>query len=125
MSLRVGPDTVVRLALEPVDFRRSIDGLARAVGESLGRSPVSREVFVFTNRRRTSVKALYWSGNGFVLLYKRLERGRFVWPKTAADVRDLRLPHQTLQALLDGASRDAITSQSQSEKRSSRDKRDP
>lgn len=112
MSLRVREDVVVRLAIEPVDFRRSIDGLARAVGESLGRSPMSREVFVFTNRRRTSIKALYWSGNGFVLLYKRLERKRFRWPKNEAEARDLHLPHQVLQELLDGVridvSKDAI-----------------
>jgi transposase len=75
--LRVRRDVVVRLALEPVDFRKSIDGLAIAVGHALGRDPMSGEVFVFCNRTRTALKALYWTPNGFVLVYKRLERLRF------------------------------------------------
>ena len=55
MSLEIRKGAVVRIALEPIDFRRSIDGLAKAVGQVLGRSPVNREVFLFTNRRRTSI----------------------------------------------------------------------
>lgn len=125
MTLRVSSEVLIRIALEPVDFRRSIDGLARAVGQSLGRSPVNGEVFLFTNRRRTSLKALYWTPNGFVLLYKRLERDRFTWPRTVLEVSDLSLQPATLQALLDGvsrdASKDAIVLQSQPEKGSSSD----
>ncbi|WP_274519968.1 IS66 family insertion sequence element accessory protein TnpB [Halorhodospira sp. M39old] len=68
------------MALEPVDFRKSFDGLSVAVVEALGRDPLSGELFVFRNRGGDKLKALYWDGQGFVLLYKRLERGRFVWP---------------------------------------------
>jgi transposase len=67
------PDVTVRFALEPVDFRKSIDGLAIAVGQALGRDPMGGEVFLFRNRTRTALKALYWTPNGFVLVYKRLE----------------------------------------------------
>jgi transposase len=118
MSLEIRKGAVVRIALEPIDFRRSIDGLAKAVGQVLGRSPVNREVFLFTNRRRTSIKALYWTGNGFVLLYKRLERGRFTWPTTTEEARDRRLQRRAFQDLLDGLTLDTrtgvIASQSQS-----------
>lgn len=129
MSLRLAPDVVVRLAVEPVDFRRSIDGLARAVALSLGRDPVSREVFLFTNRRRTSIKALYWSGNGFVLLYKRLEKRRFRWPRHAGEALDVQLAPAVFEDLLEGLTRHAdthaIMPQSQSTTHSSGDRTSP
>jgi hypothetical protein len=86
-------DVVVRLALEPVDFRKSIDGLAIAVGPALGRDPMAGEVFLFRNRRRTAWKALYWTPNGYVLVYKRLERLGFSLPETpVADPRRHAVP---------------------------------
>jgi len=59
-----------------VDFRKSIDGLSLLVGEQLKASQMEA-IFLFFNRRRDKVKVLAWHGNGFILLYKRLERGRF------------------------------------------------
>jgi transposase len=103
--MRVRTDVIVRLALEPVDFRKSIDGLAIAVGRALGRDPMSGEVFLFRNRARTALKALYWTPNGFVLVYKRLERGRLVLPGTPPDTADMLLPPDLLQGLLDGVAR--------------------
>lgn len=110
--MNVRPDLIVRFALEPVDFRKSIDALAIAVGRSLGRDPMSGEVFLFRNRTRTALKALYWTPNGFVLVYKRLERHRFTLPETPADTAELTLPASLLQDLLSGVSRRLETSDS-------------
>ncbi len=103
--MRVRRDVTVRFALEPVDFRKSIDGLAMAVGQSLGRDPMCGELFLFRNRRRSALKALYWTPNGFVLLYKRLEKGRFQAPTVSATTGDIVLEPGLLQELLDGLTR--------------------
>ncbi|BBA33182.1 transposase [Methylocaldum marinum] len=68
----------VYVVAEPVDLRKSIDGLALAVESSLGHSPLSGAVFVFFNRDK--VKLLWWDRHGFWLAYKRLEKGRFRKP---------------------------------------------
>lgn len=63
------------------DMRKSFDGLCGLVASGMGRRPTSGEVFVFLNRRRTHIKLLHWEGGGFVLYYKRLERGTFTLSK--------------------------------------------
>ena len=68
-----------------VDLRKSIDGLAALVEVTLGERPLSGAMFVFTNRRKTGIKLLVWSHGGFTLLYKKLERGRFVLPQVEGD----------------------------------------
>ena len=73
--------TRVYIAAEPADFRKQINGLSLIVQEVLELDPFSAHLFVFTNKGRDKLKLLYWHHNGFVLLYKRLERGRFVWPR--------------------------------------------
>lgn len=103
--LSVRRDITVRLALEPVDFRKSIDGLAIAVGQALGRDPMCGEVFLFRNRTRTALKALYWTPNGFVLVYKRLERRRFQLPELGEGVMEAALPSGLLDELLAGVTR--------------------
>ena len=95
----------VRFALEPQDFRRSIDGLAMAVGVALGRDPMCGEVFLFRNKRKNALKALYWTPNGFVLVYKRLELGRFVAPVLSQTTGDIVLDAALLEALLNGVTR--------------------
>lgn len=65
---------------EPTDMRKSFDGLSGLVTSQLQRDPLSGEVFVFVNRRRTHVKLLVWDRTGFVLYYKRLEEGTFELP---------------------------------------------
>jgi transposase len=69
----------VLVAVEPADFRRGIDGLARACREALGADPFSGTVFVFRNRRATAIKLLVYDGQGFWLCQKRLSIGRFRW----------------------------------------------
>lgn len=65
---------------EPIDMRKSIDGLAMLVEPLIGMNALSGHVFVFVSKRRNKVKLLVWDRNGFWLLYKRLERGRFATP---------------------------------------------
>ena len=67
---------------DPADMRKSFDGLCGLVTAGLKRDPLSGEVFVFINRRRTHIKLLVWDRSGFVLYYKRLEQGTFEIPAT-------------------------------------------
>jgi len=71
----------VYLYREPIDFRKAIDGLSALVELELGLSPFASALYVFTNRPRNKVKALYWHRNGFCLWQKRLERDKFAWPR--------------------------------------------
>jgi transposase len=64
----------------PIDMRKSIDGLMAIVQEDLAQDAYSGHLFVFVSRRADRVKILTWDKGGFVLLYKRLERGQFKLP---------------------------------------------
>lgn len=69
------------ICLEPVDMRLSFDGLAARIQHQLQRDPFGGECFVFRSKDGTRAKALVWDGLGFWLHYRRLEKGRFVWPQ--------------------------------------------
>jgi len=75
--IQVSPQTRILVAVEAVDFRNGIDGLARGCQEQLQADPFSGRLFVFRNRRRTALKTLAYDGRGFWLCQKRLSRGRF------------------------------------------------
>jgi transposase len=96
----VAPDTKVFLAIGDTDMRRGIDSLALLVRGQLQRNPLSGHLFAFCNRRRNALKILFWERNGFWLFQKRLERERFRWPQTAADVAEMSV--RELNWLLDG-----------------------
>ena len=91
----------VYLCREPVDMRKSINGLSMMVEAVLAHNPFSGHWFVFTNRRRDKLKLLYWSRNGFCLWYKRLEKQRFKWP-THLSGEPITLTQDELRWLLDG-----------------------
>jgi transposase len=75
------PQLRILVATQPADFRCGIDGLARVCREHLRENPFSGCLFVFANRRRTSIKALAYDGQGYWLMQKRLSAGRFFfWP---------------------------------------------
>lgn len=61
---------------EAVDFRKSIDGLVCLIHSHMNINP-TESIFVFRNQAKDKLKVLAWHGNGFVLLYKRLEKGKF------------------------------------------------
>ncbi len=73
----------VRLLIyhQPIDMRKSIDGLVLLVVELLERNPQDQTVYLFRNKSSDKFKAIVWDGDGFILLYKRRERGRFKFPK--------------------------------------------
>ncbi len=73
--IQLAPQTRILVAVEPVDFRRGIDGLARTCQEMLSQDPFSGWVFVFRNRRATALKILIYDGQGFWLCQKKLESG--------------------------------------------------
>ncbi len=75
----------ILLSTSPADFRKSIDGLAALVELHLREAPLSGTMFVFRNKSGNALKLLMWSAGGFVLVYKKLERGRFRVPTTEAD----------------------------------------
>ena len=90
------------VCIEPADFRRGIDGLARMCRERLSSDPMGGAVFVFRNRRGTAIKLLAYDGQGFWLCQKRLSKGRFRhWPGRDGQVKRELLAHE-LQVLLAG-----------------------
>jgi transposase len=81
--IQLTPHMRVLVAVEPVDFRQGIDGLVRVCRERLVADPFSGAVYVFHNRRRTSLKLLVFDGQGFWLCQKRLSVGHFNrWPES-------------------------------------------
>ena len=72
------------------DMRRSIDGLCAIVQDRLHMDPRQRSLYLFCGKRCDRLKALLWEGDGFLLLYKRMEaQGRFRWPRNCEEVRTL------------------------------------
>ena len=71
----------VFVATRPVDFRKGIDGLALVVQEVMGLDPFSGAAFVFRSKRADRIKILVWDQTGTVLVQKRLEGAKFVWPQ--------------------------------------------
>lgn len=83
------------------DMRKSINGLSALVENSFSLDPFADALFVFCNRRRNRLKILEWDGDGFWLYFKRLERGRFVWPAENESVT-MTLTTEELSCLIDG-----------------------
>ena len=77
--IQLTPQMRILVAIEPTDFRKGIDGMAKVCREALGQDPLAGTVFVFRNRRATAVKILVYDGQGFWLCHKRLSSGRFRW----------------------------------------------
>lgn len=96
------PEGQVRVHLygEPVDARKSFDGLYALTRHALGQDPLSGHLFVFINRRGTPIKVLYWDRTGFCVWAKRLEQGGFIsdW----SNVRTREMDWTGLKLLLEG-----------------------
>lgn len=86
---------------EPVDMRKAIDGLSIILQEAFEQNPQSGDLYLFTNRSRNKLKCIYWDTNGFVLFYKRLEKGRFNYSKYLQGDKII-VNEKQLQALLMG-----------------------
>ena len=83
--LSLPPSVRVYLSVAPSDMRRSFDALAQDVMDVLGEDPLSGHLFVFRSRRGNRVKILFWDRSGYVLYYKRLEKGTFRFPEADGD----------------------------------------
>jgi len=98
--IAVMPQMRLLVAVEPVDFRKGIDGLAAVCRQRLQTDPMSGAVFVFGSRNRKSLKILVYDGQGFFLCQKRLSAGRFNWWPKGDQGPSLRLEAHQLQMLL-------------------------
>ena len=101
----LGDITIAReiyLACGYTDMRKSIDGLAAVVQQQFNLNPFQPALFLFCGKRCDRLKALLWEGDGFVLLYKRLESGRFQWPRTESECRPI--TWQEFRWLMEGLS---------------------
>ena len=82
--IQITPQMRILVAVEPVDFRKGIDGLAALCRQVLASDPLGGTLFVFCSRRRHAIKFLTYDGQGFWLCQKRLSQGRFAhWPQAA------------------------------------------
>lgn len=91
----------IYLHRDPVDFRKSINGLSVIVEQAMALSVYDPALFVFCNKRRDKLKVLYWDSSGFCLWYKRLEKERFKWPRKN-DLATVELSQEQFHWLLRG-----------------------
>lgn len=99
----IGPDLHrVDIYIRPgaTDMRKAINGLSIMASEQMDKDPLSGAVFLFCNRYRRIIKALYWDKNGFCLWQKKLEKHRFPWPQTEEAAK--KISSGELQMLLEG-----------------------
>ena len=96
--------TRVSLCTAAVDLRKSFDGLCGLVESVFQENVLDGHLFLFLNKRRDRIKALWWDRDGLVIFYKRLERGSFEMPRASADVQRLELDATELAMLLGGVS---------------------
>lgn len=101
MILSLPPSAKIYLALAPCDMRKGFDGLSAQVCNILQLDPFGGAVFLFRGKRGDRLKALVWDGSGLCLYAKRLERGKFVWPRTQ-DGAALRLSSAQVAMLIEG-----------------------
>ena len=98
--IQLAPQMRILVAVEPVDFRKGIDGLAQVCKEVLRHDPFGGWVFVFRNRPATALKALIYDGQGFWLCHKRLSSGHFRWWPVGNGAAAKTLAAHQLQVLL-------------------------
>ena len=101
MMFGIGPATRIYLAAGSTDMRKSFEGLFGLVRDRLSCDPLSGHIFLFSNAQRNRLKLLFWDGSGLWVCAKRLEKGRFRWPKAEGEENKITLGHEEL-ALLPG-----------------------
>jgi transposase len=106
--IQITPQMRILVAVEPVDFRKGIDGLARVCKEALRQDPFNGWVFVFRNRSATALKVLVYDGQGFWLCQKRLSSGQFRWWPTSAKEAARTLAAHQLQVLFSAGNPEAV-----------------
>jgi transposase len=81
MKLSIPAESQIYIYTANTDMRKSINGLVMILVDTFQQNPLQGDLFVFTNRQRNKIKLLFWDKNGFVIYYKRLEKGRFNYSK--------------------------------------------
>lgn len=107
--IQITPQMRILLAVEPVDFRNGIDGLAGLCRQKLESDPMGGTVFVFSSRSRKSIKILCYDGQGYWQCQKRLSQGKFSWWPSADEQKTHRLDAHQIQLLLWNGNPDATT----------------
>ena len=92
----------IYIAVGYSDLRRGIDGFASIIQNTFHMNPQTNALFIFCGRKSDRIKALYWDSDGYILLYKRLEGGRYQWPRTEEELKEL--TPQQFRWLMEGLS---------------------
>ena len=93
MTFLLPTDVNIYLYLSPCDMRKSIDTLSILVSETLKKNPASGHLFLFRSRSKNKMKALYFSDNCFSLWYRKLDKGKFIFPKGSDGCIELTREH--------------------------------
>lgn len=104
MKIKLPENISLYIACGHTDMRKQIDGLAAMVSQNFELDPFDNALFLFCGRKRDRIKALLWEGDGFLLMYKRLENGKFQWPNNVEQVREI--TPQQYRWLIEGLSVD-------------------
>jgi transposase len=99
--------------LEPTDMRKSFDSLCGIILDELNSKPTNGTVYLFVNKLRNKIKILHWRTGGFVLYYKRLEKGTFEVPMYDKSIKSIRLSYTQLVLLFDGITIGNLTQKAQ------------
>jgi transposase len=98
--ISISEDIKIMVCTKPIDMRKQMNGLIVLVIEILKQDPQSKQMFVFFGKTKDKVKAILWDNNGFILLYKKLEKEKFIFPQ---DIHSsIEISNDLFQALLRG-----------------------
>lgn len=98
--ISISDDIKIMVCTQPIDMRKQINGLILLVVETLKQNPQSKQMFLFFGKTKDKVKALLWDNNGFILLYKKLEKEKFIFPQ---DIHSpIEINNDLFQALMRG-----------------------
>lgn len=98
--IQITPHMQILVACLPIDFRKGIDGLAAVARNHLNKDPFSGTIFVFFNKRRSSMKILVYDGQGFWLCQKRLSKGKFFYQPDPGSSKSIELLAHQMHLLL-------------------------
>ena len=98
--IQITPHMRIMAAVEPLDFRKGIDGLCAVCRQQLQDDPFSGTLFVFVSKSRQALRVLVYDSQGFWLCHKRLSKGRFVWNFSSTNQKGRALAVRQLQLIL-------------------------
>lgn len=91
----------IQMCINPIDFRKGMYSLSCAIESYFDEKPFSETLFLFTNKSRRNIRAIYWDKTGFAMWSKALEESKFPWPKNG-EIKKLSLSHDQLNWILTG-----------------------